>query len=266
MKNTDEELRRRIQEFRPIDDTFFEVLADDVEFCQEILRVILEDPGLVVESVTPQKSIRRLLNRSVRLDVLCTLGNGTETNIEVQRSDNDNHLKRIRYNAACITTSGMEPGEKFENVSNVIVVYITEFDFLKGGRTIYHIDKVVRETGEIVEDGMKTVCVNTKVNDGTDIAELMQCFMQREVNNPKFPAFTGRMNTLKHTERGYRSMCRVMEEYAKEYASDVLENYEEEKIKAALEKGKSPDDIADFLDVSIDRVLEIREGIEVCAE
>ncbi len=37
-------------------------------------------------------------------------------------------------------------------------------------------------------------------------------------------------------------MCRVMEEYA----NDVLEDYEEEKIKAALEKGKSPDDIADF--------------------
>lgn len=52
MKNTDEELRRRIQEFRPIDDTFFEVLADDVAFCQEILRVILEDPGKKFEKVS----------------------------------------------------------------------------------------------------------------------------------------------------------------------------------------------------------------------
>lgn len=43
-----EQKKRKVQDFRPIDDVFFEVLADDVLFCQEILRTILEDPNLVV--------------------------------------------------------------------------------------------------------------------------------------------------------------------------------------------------------------------------
>lgn len=110
---------------------------------------------------------------------------------------------------------------------------------------------------------MKAVCVNTKVNDGTDIAELMRCFMQTEVDNPKFPAFTERVNTLKHTEGGYRGMCRVMEEYAKEYAkeyaNDVLEDYEEEKIKAAIEDGLETGQIARIFKVPIERIQEIRE-------
>lgn len=65
------EKRERIKKLRPIDDVFFEVLADDLEVCQEILRTILED------------------------DSRC--------NIEVQRANSDNHLKRARYNAGVLS-------------------------------------------------------------------------------------------------------------------------------------------------------------------
>ena len=37
---TFEEKKERVEGFRPIDDVFFEVLADDKEVCQEILRTI----------------------------------------------------------------------------------------------------------------------------------------------------------------------------------------------------------------------------------
>ena len=45
------EKRERVKKLRPIDDVFFEVLADDPEVCQEILRTILEDDRLIVEDV-----------------------------------------------------------------------------------------------------------------------------------------------------------------------------------------------------------------------
>lgn len=44
-----EEKEEKVRDFRPIDDAFFETLADDRAFCQEILRVILSDKKLVVE-------------------------------------------------------------------------------------------------------------------------------------------------------------------------------------------------------------------------
>ena len=86
-----EEKIEHVKKFRPIDDTFFEVLADDIGVCQEMLRIILEDEKLVVKDVIVQSSERNLYGRSVRLDALCILGNGKKCNVEVQRS-NKHHI------------------------------------------------------------------------------------------------------------------------------------------------------------------------------
>ncbi len=34
------------------------------------------------------------------------------------------------------------------------IIYISECDFLKGNKTIYHVDKVLRETGTVIDDGL----------------------------------------------------------------------------------------------------------------
>jgi predicted transposase/invertase (TIGR01784 family) len=262
MSSFHEKIETGIQKLRPVDDAFFEVLADDVAFCQEILRIILEDENLIVHSVTPQKDVKNLVGRSVRLDVLCTLSDGTKCNVEVQRSDNDNHMKRIRYNASCITASETKPGDKFENVPTVIVVYISEFDIFHDGKTIYHIENVVRETGKLVDNGLHIVCVNTKVDDGTDIAELMKCFTQEEVNNSKFPAFSNRMNFLKHSEGGAKIMTGVMSDIMKEYAEEYAEEYARDKmvatIKTALDEGLKPEMVARIFGVTLDTVQQIQ--------
>ena len=46
-----EQKKQKVQDFRLIDDVFFEVLADDELFCQEILRIILEDEKLIVNDI-----------------------------------------------------------------------------------------------------------------------------------------------------------------------------------------------------------------------
>lgn len=86
---TTEEKIARAKEFRLIDDVFFEVFAEDEEACQEILRVILEDGQLAVLDVVVQSSKRNIYGRLVRLDALCTLGDGKKCNIEVQRAYDD---------------------------------------------------------------------------------------------------------------------------------------------------------------------------------
>lgn len=68
-------------------------------------------------------------------------------NVEVQRSDDDNHQKRVRYNTACVTGNITEPGSKFENVPVVYVIYITRNDFFRKGKTIYHVDRVPGRPG-----------------------------------------------------------------------------------------------------------------------
>lgn len=214
MELTNEKLQK-VRNLRPIDDVFFEVLAKNKGVCQEMLRVILEDGKLIVSDVIVQSSERNIYGRSVRLDALCTLGDGTKCNIEVQRSNNDNHLKRARFNASSITVKESEAGDRFEDIIELYIVYISEFDFLKGDKTIYHIDKVIRENGEIVDDGLHEIFVNTTIDDGTDIAELMSCFTKKEVKNEKFPHLSSEVQRLKTTEGGARAVCEVMEKYEK---------------------------------------------------
>lgn len=229
---TTEQKIANIQKLRPIDDIFFEVLARNPRVCEEMLRTILEDKELVVESVITQMSERNLYGRSVRLDALCTLGNGTRCNIEVQRSDNDDHLRRVRYNASSITVKESNTGDNFSEITELYVVYISEFDIFNDGLTTYHIDKVIRENGKVVDDGLHEIFVNTAVYDNTDIADLMQCFKSTEVNSLKFPRLSEEVTNLKTTEGGVRSMCKIMEDmFAEEKAK-----MEAEKEAALAEK------------------------------
>lgn len=242
-----EQKKEKVKDFRPIDDVFFEVLADDIAFCQEILRVILEDDALVVNDVIVQSSKRNLYGRSVRLDALCTLGNGEKVNIEVQRSADDNHLKRVRFNAASIAVKESQAGEAYENVSEIYVVYISEFDIFHRGKTIYHVDSTIRETGERVDDGLHRIFVNTVCHDGTDIAELMSCFTKTMVSHPKFPVFTRRMHKLKEEIGGLTAMCEIMERYerlaAEKAAEQATEQATEKAIRNMIELGLSKEQI-----------------------
>ena len=234
-KMTLEEKIEQVKNFRPIDDTFFEVLADDIGVCQEMLRIILEDEKLIVKDVIVQSSERNLYGRSVRLDALCILGNGKKCNVEVQRSNKDHHLKRVRFNASVIMVRDSQTDDKFEETIDLIVVYISEFDIFKRGRVIYHVDSVIRETQEKVDDGLERVFVNTAVKDGTTISEYMDCFLQKEIDNAKFPKLTNRVHYLKHEEGGVQKMCEVMEQYSKKAVKKATKQANITAIKNMLE-------------------------------
>ena len=46
-----------------------------------------------------------------------------------------------------------------------------------------------------------------KVDDKTEIAELMKCFSETEIDNPKFPKLSRRAKFLKESEGGMMVMC-----------------------------------------------------------
>ena len=76
----------------------------------------------------------------------------------------------------------------------------------------------MRETGKVVSDGLEEVFVNTTIDDGTEISDLMRCFLQASVANEKFPELSRRMDELKNTEEGVSCMCAVIEKY---YGEDI---------------------------------------------
>ena len=231
-----------VQKLRPIDNAFFPVLGQDPGVMEEILRVILNDDTLTVEKVIAEYTLPNLPGRGVRLDSFCETGDGHRINVEVQKADDDDHIRRCRYNAAGMTWKEAEKGTRFKDLPDVCVVYITEHDFLHGGRTIYHVDKILRENGSIIDDGSSVIYVNTAVNDGSAISDLMRCFMQKTVNDPRFPRLSEKVHQYKNTEKGAAEMCEELERYIDDYIDEItaeLQASNSEKDKTISEKDRT---------------------------
>ena len=85
---------------------------------------------------------------------------------------------------------------------------------------------------------MREIYVNTKHNDGSEIAELMQCLLEPVVTNPKFPALAKELQAEKGNVRGDESMCKLVEEYAQKRAKEYGEQQKAEGLIEGREEGR----------------------------
>ena len=207
-----EEKRQKVAKFNVIDDVFFQKMVEDKEVCEEILQIILENPKLRVIECMPQVSIKNVTGKSVILDALCQDENGKYYNIEVQKANDDDHQKRVRYNAALTTMHAMQSGKDYKELPDVKIIFISKFDVFHSNKTMYHVDRVVRETGQVVDNGQNEIYVNTKVNDGTPVAELMEYFSDSNGQNELCPKLSSRVMLFKTDQKEVTAMCELMEQ------------------------------------------------------
>ena len=251
-----EQARETVKDLVPMDDNFFEKIAEDVETIEEILQVILQKKSLRIVKVIPQKSIKNLQGRSVRLDALCEDDVRKFYNVEVQLANSDNHVRRVRYNASCITANVTDTGANFEKVPDLYVIYISKFDMFNKGKTIYHVEPTIQETGELVDNGLHEIYVNTAVDDGTEIAELMKCFLQKEIDNPKFKRFQKRVKYFKEDKEGVFKMCEAFDKYASNYALKKLVNAADNLIN---NHGFSIEEACETVNITIEDYKAVKE-------
>ena len=212
-KERDEYLRG----LNPIDDLMFRKMAEHKEFCEEILRVILGDYELVVTDNMQQFDIKNLQGRSVVLDAKCITGDGRYINIEVQKANDDNHLKRVRYNASVLTANVTETGKQFEFVPDICIIFISAFDLFKGNLPLYHVVKTVKETGQVIEDGLTEIYVNAAVDDGSKLAKLMKVFTKNDAyDEADFPVTSEIKARFKNDEGGTVKMDATLQKWIQE--------------------------------------------------
>ena len=259
-------IREDAMSLNPIDDALFQKMAENKDFCQEILQVILGDKGLVVLSANPQFMVKNLQGRSCLLDAKCQLGDGKIVNIEIQKADDDDHQRRVRFNGALLTANLTDPGTKFIQVPDVIVVFISKFDIFKSKRSLYHVDRVIRETGAIVENGFTEIYVNAEVDDKSDVSELMNIFVQDKVyDDVKFPITSACKRRYKTTEEGVREMCEIIErnraegreEGRAEGRAEGLVEGKASLIINMLKNKMKPEQIAQIAQMTVEQIVAI---------
>ena len=201
----------------PIDDLMFSKMAESKEFCEEILRVILDDDKLIVTENIPQCKVENLHGRSIIMDAKCVTRDGRHINIEVQKADNDDHLRRVRYNGSVLTTNITETGTKFEFVPDVCVIFISAFDMFRNGLPLYHVKKVVMETGQIVEDGLTEIYANAVIDNGSKFSKLMKVFTENDTYNAdEFPVTSEIKARFKLDEGGTVKMDETLQKWMRE--------------------------------------------------
>ena len=123
-----------IKQLNVIDDVFFHKIAEDKAVCEEILRIILQKPKLKVIDVQTQRFLRNIGAHSVILDLLCEDEDGSQINVEMQKADDDDHVRRVRFNSSNIDTIFTEKGLDYKDFPDIYIIFISKFDVFQEGK------------------------------------------------------------------------------------------------------------------------------------
>ena len=246
--------------FNLMSDVFMSVALKDIEACQYVLRVLTENENLFIKDVRTQYQIPSVSSHDVRLDVLAEDHGWSLYHIEIQRKNTVDHARRIRLYASMIDSNFLRKGTSYDQMPEVYIIYISETDIWKKGRLTYPIEKRLKNTTALYEDGLHILYINTAINDGSPIAELMQYFKKTDPDDMRFGALSKRIHYLKKEEGGYVEMCEISEMIFNEGKNEGHNEGRAEKAKETAfvlqERGLPIEEIANILRESIQQVQD----------
>ena len=249
---------QRLRGFRLLDDDFLtKCFEGDPKYIQLVLRIVLEMPDLMVVDVRTQVFVENLLNRSVRLDILATDSTGRKINVEIQRSDKGAGRKRARYNSSMMDANLLQKGEKFDELPETYVVFITEHDVIGDGQPLYKIERYISGSNKKFEDGSHILYVNGAYRDETPIGKLMHDFSCTAPDDMYYDELAERVRFFKESKEGVAIMCRVMEDMRNQTLKEGMKQVAHRMLTAgryALEE------ISEISGLSLDEVKKLQAG------
>ena len=265
------EHQRIIHDLRLIDNDFMNLCLDFNPACVHlILQLLIQEDHLDTQFIQTQYFMQNLTERSLCLDIFVKDELNRYFDIEFQRSNSGADKKRARYHASMMDTHVLAKGNDFKQLKDIYVIFITEHDVLGKGKPLYHIERKIRETGELFEDGIHILYVNASYQD--DTPRLMHDLMCTDPDEMYYELLADTVRHFKHVKEGKQAMCEALEEMKNKakFAGILegklegrLEGHKEKELSITLKMLDSGDlsfnQIAQFLDISIDKVKQIAQ-------
>lgn len=245
-----EEYLHRIQNLRLIDDNFMTKVFEDKECSEFLLQVILDRDDLTIREVHSQYGLNNIQGRSARLDILAVDEQNKAYNIEIQRNDRGAEVRRARYNSGLMDANITEPGDRYDQLYETYVIFITENDILKAGLPIYHIERIIQETGMPFGDGTHIIYVNSQIKDDTKLGRLMQDFTCTNPDDMNYPVLAQRVRYFKEDTKGVATMCRAFEEVREEGKREQAVEF----ARSMLADGMPYEIVAKYTKLSVEEV------------
>ena len=203
-KNFEEQHRKyqsKIQKFCLMNDTFMNKVFEDKKCTELVLRIILDRDDLVVDYVNCQLDIKNLQGRSIRTDILAHDSKNVIYNIEVQNDDAGADPKRARYNSSLLDANITEAGDKYSQLKEIYIIFITKNDVLGKGK---------------FKDEAHIIYVNSSIQDETKLGKLMQDFWCKRGEDMNYDVLAERVSFFKEKKEGVNEMCEILDEVKEE--------------------------------------------------
>ena len=235
-RETDSRIRHRefllqgVEDLTLLDDTFMKIALNDIEACQHVIRILMDDPSIEIVEVRSQYRISKLVSKDAVLDILAEDTQGRVYNLEIQRKTTLDHARRTRRYNAMVDAEYLEKGKEYSEMPEVYVIYISETDIWKTWMTESPVEKYLK--GQLTEynDGQHTIYINAAINDGSPKAALMQYFKTCDPDDMSQGALSRRIHYLKREEGGIEEMG--------EYSERIFNGGREEGLREGRQEGR----------------------------
>lgn len=164
---------------RPIDDAMMQNIfikdeLHDNDIAQSMLRIILNNPELKLISVKGQCEFKNLHGRSLVMDLLAIDADDNFYDMEFQLDARGFSPERAGFHCDMLASAMLKEGQRFEELKNGTVIFITRDDVRGEGKPLYDIRSGDCGSGRLFDDKRRYVLVNGKMGgDQTELAKLV---------------------------------------------------------------------------------------------
>ncbi|MBQ7051005.1 MAG: PD-(D/E)XK nuclease family transposase [Firmicutes bacterium] len=244
---------KSVQEYTLMDDIFMSTVLSDPLACQHVLRIIWQEPALIVREVTVQKTMPQLYGKSPRLDVTAEMPDGRIINIEVQQQPEVHYGRRLRFYTGTMVSQLLQRGIDYADLPDQVMIYISDTDIWHRNRTIYEFQMTEIYDSFQINDGLREIFVNTTVDDGSAIAQLMQYFTTTDPYDMTQGALSQKVNYYKVEQEGVRFMKSLSQQiYEDGHSNGRAEGMAKLSLKYMEKHACSLDTALDDLDIELE--------------
>ena len=140
--------------------------------------------------------------------------------------------------------------QKFKELKDAYVIFICQHDKFGENEPIYHVDKVIRETGKPYDDGAYTIYVNGLYKGDDDFGKLAHDFNCKKAEDIYYKPLAEGVRHFKETEEGRDEMCESFSRLADRVGD---ERAEQSRIDTLVENIKS---LMDNMALSLQQALD----------
>lgn len=209
--------KRKIADYCLMDDEFFRAcMKDNLQAVQLIIRIVLNDDRLVVKSMKIQEDMKNLFGKSSWFDVHAIDKLGRHLDIEIQKASKGAGKERARYYSSLLDANISAPKDDYDKLPDTFMIMFADNDIFKRKYPLYHINRVIAETGQIFNDGSHIIYVNGQYKGSDRLGKLIKDFHEKDAKKIYFRQLRQRADFFKNTKEGVQQMSDDMEKFGNE--------------------------------------------------